>query len=97
EEMRELAMTNVARTPAASCVLHGFESGNLRYELRYFLTDLMEDDLTDSMVRVHLFASLQRAGIRIAEPQQTTHAIQRDEPHAATVRRRELTRRPEMP
>src|SRR3989454_321562 len=96
EEMRELAMTNVARTPAASCVLYGFESGNLRYQLRYFLTDLMEDDLTDSMVRVHLFASLQRAGIRIAEPQHTTHAIQRDEAHAETVRRRELTRRLEM-
>src|SRR5207248_2130169 len=88
--------TNVARTPAASCVLYGFESGNLRYQLRYFLTDLMEDDLTDSMVRVHLFASLQRAGIRIAEPQHTTHAIQRDEAHAETVRRRELTRRLEM-
>ena len=96
EEMRELAMTNVARTPAASCVLYGFESGNLRYQLRYFLTDLMEDDLTDSMVRVHLFASLQRAGIRIAEPQQTTHAIQRDEAHAEKVRRRELTRRLDM-
>src|SRR3989442_3861462 len=73
EEMRELAMTNVARTPAASCVLYGFESGNLRYQLRYFLTDLMEDDLTDSMLRVHLFASLQRAAIRIAEPQYTAH------------------------
>jgi CRP-like cAMP-binding protein len=56
----------------------------------------MEDDLTDSMVRVHLFASLQRAGIRIAEPQHTTHAIQRDEAHAEKVRRRELTRRLEM-
>ena len=96
EEMRELAMTNVARTPGASCVLYGFELGNLRYQLRYFLTDLMEDDLTDSMVRVHLFASLQRAGIRIAEPQYTAHSIQRDEAHAEKVRRRELTRRLEM-
>jgi CRP-like cAMP-binding protein len=48
------------------------------------------------MVRVHLFASLQRAGIRIAEPQQTVHAVQRDEAHAETVRRRELTRRLEI-
>ena len=68
--MRELAIPNVARTPAPSCVLNGFEHGNLRYQLRYFLTDFLEDDTTDSMVRVHLFASLQRAGIRIAEPQQ---------------------------
>ena len=93
DEMRELAIPNVARVPAPSCVLYGFELGNLRYQLRYFLTDLLEDDATDSMVRVHLFASLQRAGIRIAEPQHTVHAVQRDEAHAETVRRRELTRR----
>jgi small-conductance mechanosensitive channel len=93
DEMRELSIPNVARTPAPSCVLKGFEDGNLRYQLRYFLTDILEDDLTDSMVRVHLFASLQRAGIRVAEPQRTVHAVTRDEAHAETVRRRELTRR----
>src|SRR5437016_4932550 len=37
-----------------------------------------------------------RVGILGAEPQHTTHAIQRDEAHAETVRRRELTRRLEM-
>jgi CRP-like cAMP-binding protein len=47
-------------------------------------------------VRVHLFASLQRAGIRVAEPQRTVHAVTRDEAHAETVRRRELTRRQEV-
>ena len=93
DEMRELAIPNVARTPAPSCILQGFEHGNLRYSLRYFLTDFLEDDATDSMVRVHLFASLQRAGIRMAEPQQTVHAVQRDEAHAETVKKRELTRR----
>ena len=93
DEMRELAIPNVARTPAARCILYGFVQGNLQYQLRYFLTDIQEDDGTDSMVRVHLFATLQRAGIRIAEPQHTVHAVQRDEAHAATVRRRELSRR----
>jgi small-conductance mechanosensitive channel len=93
DEMRELAIPNVARVPAPSCVLHSFEQGNLRYQLRYFLTDFLEDDTTDSMVRVHLFASLQRAGIRMAEPQHTIHAVQRDEAHAETVKKRELTRR----
>lgn len=93
DEMRELAIPNVARTPAARCILFGFQQGNLQYQLRYFLTDLAEDDATDSMVRVHLFVTLQRAGIRVAEPQHTIHAVQRDEAHAETVRRRELTRR----
>ena len=40
DEMRELAIPNVARTPSPSCVLIAFEEGNLRYQLRYFLTDL---------------------------------------------------------
>jgi CRP-like cAMP-binding protein len=93
DEMRELAIPNVARTPSPSCVLKAFEEGNLLYELRYFLTDILEDDLTDSMVRVHLFASLQRAGIRVAEPQRTVHGVAKDQAHAETVRRRELTRR----
>jgi small-conductance mechanosensitive channel/CRP-like cAMP-binding protein len=96
EEMREVAIPNVARSPTPSCVLFKFEEGNLSYQLRYFLTNLLEDDFTDSMVRVHLFASLQRAGIRIADPQRTVHAITRDEAHAETVRKRELTRRLEI-
>jgi len=96
EEMREVAVGNVARNPAPSTVLAAFEQGNLRYQLRYFLTDLLEDDLTDSIVRVHLFASLQRAGIRMAEPQHTIHAVTRDEAHAESVRKREMARRLEM-
>ena len=93
EEMREVAIPNVARSPNPSCVLIKFDEGNLCYQLRYFLTNLAEDDFTDSMVRVHLFASLQRAGIRIADPQRTIHAVTRDQAHAETVRKRELLRR----
>ena len=96
EEMRDVPIANVARSPAPNTVLHGFVTGNLEYELRYFLTDLLEDEMTDSMVRVHLFASLQRAGIRIAEEQRTVHAVSRDEAHADVVRKRELGRRLEL-
>lgn len=96
DEMRDVPIANVARTPASTTVLAGFELGNLKYHLRYFLTDLVEDDMTDSMVRVHLFASLQRAGIRIAEEQRTVHSVSRDEAHADAVRKREISRRLEM-
>jgi small-conductance mechanosensitive channel len=96
EEMRDVPIANVAQSPAPTTVLHAFAHGNLEYELRYHLTDLLEDEMTDSMVRVHLFASLQRAGIRIAEEQRTVHAVSRDEAHADLVRKRELGRRLEM-
>src|SRR5258706_3873697 len=96
EEMRDVPIANVARTPGPTTVLHGFAQGNLEYDLRYWLTELLEDEMTDSMVRVHLFASLQRAGIRIAEEQRTVHAVTRDEAHADAVRKREIGRRLEM-
>jgi len=96
EEMRDVPITHVAREPSPNTVLHGFVHGNLEYQIRYWLTDLMEDEMTDSMVRVHLFASLQRAGIRIAEEQRTVHAVARDEAHADAVRKREISRRLEM-
>src|SRR6266850_757410 len=85
EEMRDVPIANVAREPAPTTVLHGFVHGNLEYQIRYWLSDLMEDEMTDSMVRVHLFASLQRAGIRVAEEQRTVHAVSRDEAHADVV------------
>jgi len=96
EEMRDVPIANVARAPLPNTVLHGFAYGNLEYDLRYWLTDLLEDEMTDSMVRVHLFASLQRAGIRIAEEQRTVHAVTRDEAHADAVKKREIGRRLEM-
>jgi small-conductance mechanosensitive channel len=96
EEMRDVPIGHVARTPAPNTVLHGFDNGNLNYQLRYFLTDILEDEATDSMVRVHLFASLQRAGIRVAERQHTVHAISRDAAHDDAVRKRELGRRLDM-
>jgi small-conductance mechanosensitive channel len=96
EEMRDVPIANVARTPAPTTVVHGFAHGNLEYDLRYFLMDLLEDEMTDSMVRLHLFASLQRAGIRLAEEQRTVHAVTRDEAHADVVRKREIGRRLEM-
>ena len=96
EDMRDVPIANVARQPAPNTVLHGFAMGNLEYELRYWLLEPLEDEMTDSMVRMHLFATLQRAGIRIAEEQRTVHGINRDEAHAEAVRKREIDRRLEM-
>ena len=91
--VQEAEIPNVARTPPANCVLMDFEQGNLRYAVRYWLTNFAPDDATDSIVRMHLFTALQRAGIRIAEPQQTEHSIQVNEAYVQSVRQRELQRR----
>jgi len=91
--IRETDISNVAPSPQPTCVLLGFEQGDLRFGLRYFLTDLANDDPTDSAVRVHLYTAFQRVGIRLAEPQETIHLVQEDEAHAEAVRKRDLQRR----
>ncbi len=56
----------VARDPEPSAVLMDVTEGHGRYALRYWLCDAREDDPTDSRVRAHALAALERAGIRSA-------------------------------
>ena len=64
-----------------------------RYALRYWLTDPRADDPTDSAVRGHVLAALQRAGLRLAEPEYSVHMTKENEAHREAVRERELGRR----
>lgn len=83
----------VARDPGPSVVLAEFDHGYGRYALRYWLTDLARDDATDTAVRVHIFAALQRAGMRLAVPESRLHTIKEGEKHEETVHMREMGRR----
>ena len=84
---------NVARAPQPDCLLMEFGPSYARYGLRYWLTDPRADDPTDSAVRVHVLTALQRAGLRIAEPEYSVHMIKENEAYRETVRARELVRR----
>ena len=84
---------NVARSPAPNCVLMEFGPSYGRYALRYWMIDPRPDDPTDSAVRAHVLAALQRAGIRIAEPEYSVHMIKENEAHREAVHVRELGRR----
>lgn len=89
----EASIANVAATPAPSCVLMEFAPGSLRYALRYWLLDPADDDPTDSSVRRHVLAALQRHGWRIALPEQQVHLVKESEGHRDAVHRREQERR----
>jgi CRP-like cAMP-binding protein len=84
---------NVAREPAPSCVLTEFGAGHCRYALRYWLTDPQADDPTDTAVRKHLLASLQRAGVSLAIPEYVIHRIKEGEARRAAVHAREVEAR----
>jgi small-conductance mechanosensitive channel/CRP-like cAMP-binding protein len=86
-------IANVARSPAPSCVAMEFAPGSVRYALRYWLIDPRDDDPTDSAVRTHLLATVQRNGWRMALPDQAVHLVQEGDAHRELVWQRELNRR----
>lgn len=59
---------DVSKQPAPNCVVTDFREGLVHYSVRYWLTDPLLDDPTDSQVRVHLYAALQRNGFMLAPP-----------------------------
>lgn len=91
--VRDAEIANVARDPPPSCVLMEFAPGAVRYALRYWLTDPADDDGTDSAVRRHLLATVQRHGWRIALPDQQLHLVQDSDAHREAAWQRELARR----
>ena len=84
---------NVAKRPAPSCVLMEIDKGYAYYALRYWLTDVAEDDPTDGAVRWHVYTALERAGIKLAVAEQSVHYIKESEKHEEAVHQRDLTRR----
>jgi small-conductance mechanosensitive channel/CRP-like cAMP-binding protein len=94
--LRDATVPNVSARPAPNCVIMDFEHGYGRYALRYWLTDLAVDDPTDSAVRTHIYAALQRAGIQIAIAEHRLNVTKETEKRAQVVRSRDVSRRQDM-
>jgi small-conductance mechanosensitive channel len=86
-------IAHVAGTPAPRCVLLDFGPGYAHYALRYWLLDPLPDDPTDSEVRVHILATLQRNGIRLATDDHIIHLVEEGAEHKQEVQDREMKRR----
>jgi len=84
---------NVAREPRPDCALMELALGQSRYALRYWLTDPRRDDGTDSAVRVHLLAALERSGISPSLPKQVTHEVKETEERQLARRARDIEAR----
>lgn len=84
---------NAARQPAPTAVLMSTSGGFGRYALRYYLTDPMPDDPTDSSVRAHVLAALKRHGLELAVQREERLLIKDNEAHRAAEHEKELGRR----
>jgi CRP-like cAMP-binding protein len=93
EAVEQANIANIANMPKPSCVLMEMDKGCARYALRYWLTDLTADDSTDALVRWHIYAALERAGIKLVLEEQSFHFIKENEKYEEIIQRREQERR----
>ena len=95
--LRDTPIENVAADPPPQCICYDFAKDNrdssCYYAIRYWLTDLAQDDPTSSRVRMRLFAALKRAGIPLAIPATGVFLSKEDSEHAHQKEARELARR----
>lgn len=84
----------VAIDPPPQVVCTGFDDNGIQYGVVYWLTDLARDIYTDSDVRVHVYAALQRHHMEIPYPHRVllrSHAETNDAVHRRELETRERT------
>jgi small-conductance mechanosensitive channel/CRP-like cAMP-binding protein len=87
------AIENVASDPQPLCLLVDFTASSARYAVRFGVVNPGKEEPTDSAVRLHVFAALARAEIRLSIPEHSVHLVQQDEHRTAAQQERELERR----
>jgi len=81
EALTREPIPNVAADPPPSVVLMDFRESWASYAVRYWLTDLLVDDPTDSAVRTRVAYALRRAGIPLALPASANFVTVEEEGH----------------
>ncbi len=89
EALTREPIPNVAAEPSPSVVLMDFKESWASYAARYWLTDLLPDDPTDSVVRTRIAAALLRAGIPLSIPASANFVTVEEEGHRARHEDRE--------
>ena len=59
---------HVASVPAPQCIVTNYLDGSIHFALRYWLSNQVLDEGTDSNVRLHLYTCLQRQDFMLARP-----------------------------
>ena len=70
--LRAEPIPNVAQEPPPNCITWEFKESYMQYAVRYWLTDLLKDDPTNSEVRTRIYYALKRADIPLSIP---AHAL----------------------
>lgn len=92
----EARIAHVAQDPPPSAVLMEVLPNGARFALRYWLTDPLHDDPTDSAVRIHCLAALEREGVQIIMPVEERLLVKENEARRAALAAAEEARRVTM-
>lgn len=90
EAIGQAEIPHLSRQPMPQCIATDFRDGLTHYAVRYWLTDALFDDPTDSLVRIHLFAALQRQSIALAPPVLAVNLTAESSEREQLLRAREL-------
>jgi small-conductance mechanosensitive channel len=78
EALHEETIERVLRNPLPNCIMMDFKDSYGSYAVRYWLADLLPNDLANSAVRAVVFAALKRAGISPSIPAQSIFVTEED-------------------
>lgn len=82
-----------ATDPPPNVVLMEMKESYFSYAARYWLTDLLRDDPTDSLVRCRIYFALERAGISFSIPAFTAFVEEHDQERAKLHHDHEIAQR----
>lgn len=92
-DLRQAEIENMSQDPKPDCIFTDFGQGYAKFAVRYWLTNLAVDEPTDSAVRAHIYATLRRAGVRIAAPEQNVLLTKENEKHLEALHQKEQSQR----
>ncbi len=73
QALAQAEIPNVLASPSPTCYCVDFDDSGIGYVVYYHIADYEDAKEADSEIRAHVFAALQRAGVRIPFPQRDVH------------------------
>lgn len=92
ESLRRQPIVGVATEPEPHALMFDFKESWAQYAVRYWLTDIANDDRTDSEIRTRIYFALKRIGVPLSIPSSTLF-MQRDRGERLRVAEQERSQR----
>jgi small-conductance mechanosensitive channel/CRP-like cAMP-binding protein len=93
DALQSIEIEGIASEPKAHCITTEFKESYIQYAARYWLTDLAQDDPTNSRVRQRILFALKRAGIAPSIPAHAVFMTEETEEHKGLHQEKEVNLR----